>query len=235
MAKLNSGGTDLLYSTYLGGGGDDEGWGIVSDSAGMAYVTGETTSTNLPKTANARDSGGGRDAFVGKLDTTKSGADSRQYLTYFGGSGADAGRGIAVDLTGLIHVTGYTTSPDFPTKFAYQATHGGGQDVFVAKFNPAGAGPNQTLSYSSYLGGSGNEVGQAIAGDEEGQVYIAGFTESADFPTRQALDTTLGGSKDAFVAKFDPLDPGDPSLLYSTYLGGAGEDEGHGVALDAGG
>lgn len=233
VTKLNPAGTALVYSTYLGGDGTDEGHAIALDASGNAHVTGDTTSTNLLTTANTRLAGGGQDAFVAKLDPGASGAASRLYLTYFGGSGADAGRGITVDSTGFIYVTGVTASSNLVTKFPYQAIHGGGQDAFLAKFNPAGAGPNQALMYSSFLGGSGDDAAHGIALDGEDQVSIAGSTTSGNFPTFHAMDTVLGGAKDAFVAKFDPADPGLPSLRYSTYLGGSGEDEGYGIAVDA--
>ena len=236
VTKINSTGTALVYSTYLGGSGIDEGQAIAVDATGLAYVTGDTTSTNLPTTANTRTPGGGQDAFVAKLDPGASGAASRLFLTYFGGSGADAGRGIAVDSLGFIHIAGVTSSTNLPTKIPFQGSYGGGaSDAFVAKLNAAGTGPNTVLMYASYLGGSGDDAGHAIALDTEDQAFITGFTTSGNFPMFHAMDTSLGGTKDAFVAKFDPAEIGAPSLRYSTYLGGSGEDEGYGIAVDASG
>ncbi len=236
VAKLSAAGTALVYSTYLGGDGADEGHAIAVDASGLAYVTGHTASTNFPTSANTRTRSTGQEAFVGKLDPGASGAASRLFLTYFGGTGADAGFGIAVDSTGLVYVTGSTTSANLPTKStAFQLIHGGGQDAFVSKFNPAGSGANAQLMYSTFLGGSGDDVGHAIAVDEEGQAYVAGFTTSGNFPTRDALDAALGGSKDAFVAKLDPAESGSASLGYSTLLGGGGDDEAYGIAVDAAG
>ena len=172
---MNAAGSALVYSTYLGGAGSDEGHAIAADGAGNAYVTGWTRSSAFPTTANGRQKtlSGTQDAFVTKLNSNASGGASLIYSTYFGGSGVDAGYGIAVDATSLVSVTGSTTStaPSFLIKFGYQAIHGGGQDAFIAKFDPAQAGANATLLHSSFLGGAGDESGLGIAVDEEGQAY----------------------------------------------------------------
>ena len=237
VTTLNAAGSALLYSTYLGGTGSDEGHAIAVDSTGNAYVTGSTTSSAFPTTANGRQKtlSGSQDAFVAKLNTNTSGSASLVYSTYFGGTGVDAGFGIAVDTTNLVYVTGSTTStaPSFIVKIPYQPTNGGGQDAFIAKFDPSQSGANATLLYSSFLGGAGDEAGLGIAVDEEGQAYVTGSTTSGTFPTLRAAYSSLSGTKDAFVAKFDPAQVGAPSLRYSTYLGGGGDDEGYGVALDA--
>ena len=142
----------LIYSTYLGGNSRDTGWGIAVDSAGNAYVTGATYSSNFPtmKPLQAAN-GGGSDAFVAKIAPTGS---ALAYSTYLGGSGDDAGYGIAVDSAGDAYVVGTTYSSDFPTMKPLQAANGGGSDAFAAKLNSAGS----ALVYSTYLGGSGNEL-----------------------------------------------------------------------------
>jgi beta-propeller repeat-containing protein len=227
----------LAYSTFLGGSGSDFGDGIALDSSGNAYVTGSTTSTDFPTTGGATQTtfaGGGTvsgDAFVAKLSTDGS---SLMYSTYLGGSGPDSGFGIAVDPSGNAYVTGYTGSTDFPTTSgAVQRTKGGfdgSPDAFVAKLSADGS----SLTYSTYLGGSGFDIGQSIAVDAFGSAYITGFTDSADFPaTSGARQTNFGGGAwDAFVTK---LSADGSSLKYSTYLGGSGYDQGQGIAVDSSG
>jgi len=226
VSKLNAAGSALLYSTYLGGSGEDYGYGIAVDADGSAYVTGGTTSTDFP-TVNPLQAanGGGTDAFVSKLDAAGS---ALLYSTYLGGSGGDAGYGIAVDAAGSAHVTGATNSTDFPTANPLQAANGGGGDAFVSKLNAAGS----ALVYSTYLGGSGSELGVGIAVDAAGSAYVTGQTTSTDFPTANPLQAASGGGTDAFVSK---LDAAGCALLYSTYLGGSGGDGGAGIAVDAAG
>ncbi|HEV8306236.1 MAG TPA: SBBP repeat-containing protein, partial [Methylomirabilota bacterium] len=224
----------LIYSTFLGGSGADEGFGIAVDAAGSAYVTGWTASASFPTTAGALDTtfnGGSADAFVTKLNSTGS---ALVYSTYLGGSGEDKSQAIAVDAAGNAYVTGWTDSSDFPTTAgAFQTALGGGRDAFVAKLNPSGSG----LVYSTYLGGSGNEsnvdFSPGIALDAAGNAYVTGGTSSSNFPTTAgAFQTSLGGSFDAFVTK---LNPTGTALVYSTYLGGSGDDQGHGIQVDASG
>ena len=200
VTKLNSTGTALAYSTYLGGSGDDEGDGIAVDSNGSAYVTGVTSSINFPTSSGAFQTtfgGGPFDVFVTKLNAT---GTALAYSTYLGGSGDDEGFGIAVDSTGNAYVTGLTSSTNFPTSLgAFQTTFGGGPfDVFVTKLNATGA----ALAYSTYLGGSNQDEGFAIRVDSTGNAYVAGLTNSTNFPTTSgAFQTALGGGFDAFVAK----------------------------------
>ncbi len=160
----------LDYSTYLGGSSNDSGYGIAVDSAGNAYVTGYTASTNFP-TLNAYQStnsaGADGTAFVAKLKPAASGAASLLYSTYLGGGSYDFGNGIAVDSAGNAYVTGQTTSTNFPTLKAYQSTLAGGQNAFVAKLNPAASGV-ASLLYSTYLGGNSYDAGNGIAVDSGG-------------------------------------------------------------------
>jgi hypothetical protein len=218
----------LVYSTYLGGSGDDVGSGIAVDGAGSAYVTGGTSSTNFPIQApyQATNQGqyGNGNVFVTKLTPA---GNALVYSTYLGGSGRDFGSGIAVDGAGSAYVTGLTESTNFPTQSAYQATFQGGTlDAFVTKLTPAG----NALAYSTYLGGSGDDYGNGIAVDAAGSAYVTGFSGSANFPTKSPYQAKLNGFPAVFVTK---LTPAGNALVYSTYLGGAGMAGG--IAVDGAG
>jgi hypothetical protein len=227
VTVLNSAGTALLYSTYLGGTGSDQGWRIAVDPSGMAYVTGFTTSTSFPTTAGAFQTvygGGSNDAFIAKLDPTKSGSASLVYSTYLGGSGDENGQALppenlAVDNLGNAYITGGTSSSDFPMMNPLQTALAGGFDAYVAKLNQAGS----ALIYSTYLGGSGNEIGHGITVDSGGNAYVTGQTSSSDFPvTSKSFQSTFGGSNDAFVAKLVPVASVAPaSLTFSSLAVGS--------------
>ena len=235
VAKLNPTGSGLIYSTFLGGSGSDQGEAIVLDAAGAAYVAGLTNSVDFPATPAAFDpsfNGGEWDAFIAKLDPTGS---ELAYATYVGGSGDDAGfyhaMGVAVDATGSAFLTGSTNSSDFPiTPGAFDPTFNGGEwDTFVAKLNPTGT----ALTYATYLGGSAADFGFGIAVDGMGSAYATGHTSSEDWPTTPgAFDTGLSGSMDGFVVKLNQSGSG---LLYATYLGGSRSDPGLAIAVDSGG
>jgi Big-like domain-containing protein/beta-propeller repeat-containing protein len=226
VTKLNPAGNALVYSTFLGGSNFDVGQGIAVDALGDAYVTGYTLSTNFPTTPGSfqTTSGGGTDAFVAKLNPA---GNAPVYSTFLAGSSADVGQGIAVDASGAAYVTGYTLSTNFPTTpGAFQTIFGGVFDAFVTKLNPAG----NALVYSTYVGGSGFEVGYGIAVDASGAAYVTGQTDSTNFPTTPgAFQTTSGGGYDAFVTK---LNPAGSALVYSTFLGGSSTDVGQGIAMD---
>ncbi|HEX9247479.1 MAG TPA: SBBP repeat-containing protein, partial [bacterium] len=229
VAELDPSGSSLVYSTYLGGSGEDQGNSIAVDDSGNTYVTGGSTSPDFPTTAGAYQTtspGAGSHAFMTELDP--SGAPV--YSTYLGGSGQEIGYGIAVDGSGNAYVTGATASGNFPTTAgAYQTTFGDGTDVFVTKLNPSVTAP----VYSTFLGGTGSDWGQAIAVDGSGNAYVTGYTNSRDFPIAHALQTTYrGGTYNVFVTE---LDPNGATLVYSTYLGGSAEDQGHGIAVDGSG
>ncbi|MCH7986809.1 MAG: SBBP repeat-containing protein, partial [Acidobacteria bacterium] len=228
VVKLNPSGSEVIYVTHFGGSKWEAGNGITVDAAGNAYVVGTTYSPDFPTTEGAFQTtfGGQQDVFVTKLDSS----GSVVYTTYLGGSGEDLSYGIAIDDLGNVYVAGMTDSPDFPTANPFQPALGGGRDAFVAKLNPSGT----ALVYSTYLGGSGNEGrwGARIAVDASGNAYVAGGTESADFPTVNPLQAALAGKQDTFVAK---LNPTGSALVYSTYLGGSGEEEAGDIAIDASG
>ena len=234
VTKLNATASGFIYSTFLGGSGRDLGTGLALDSSGNTYVTGYTTSTNLPTTFGAFDRflGGTDDSFVTKLNATGSGI---VYSTYLGGSGGggDVGFGVAVDAAAQAYVVGYTGAFDFPvTGSAFDRIFSGGVDVFVTKLTASGAG----LSYSTFLGGSGFDVGFGIAVDGLGQAYVTGHTNSSTFPTTfGAFDTSYGGGgvSDAFMTK---LTASGSALSYSTFLGGnSSNDEGRGIVIDVAG
>ena len=224
----------LSYSTYLGGSdGYEYGNDIAIDSSGYVYVTGETIATNFPTLHQYQTYQGpmySTDVFVAKLDTNASGAASLLYSTYLGGSSGDYGIGIAVDSLGNAYVTGKTFSTDFPLLHQYQ-TYQGSIDAFAAKLDTNASGA-ASLRYSTYLGGSGGDVTYDIAADSAGNAYVAGWTQSADYPTFHQL-RNYRDYGDAFVTKLDTNASGAASLRYSTYLGGSLFDYGNGIAVDA--
>jgi len=226
VAKLDAAGSALTYSTYLGGSATEQGTGIAVDSAGNAYVTGWTLSTNFPTASPIQaTTGGGYDAFVTKLDATGA---SLVYSTYLGGSGTDEAFAIAVDSTSNAYVTGLTSSNNFPLVSPLQPAYGGVEDAFVLKMNSSGS----ALVYSTYLGGTSTDEGRGIALDSSGNAYVTGLTTSNDFPTANAAPSAYQGGQDAFVAK---LDGAGAALAYSTYLGGTGADQGSSIAVDPSG
>lgn len=229
LAKLNPSGS-LIYSTYLGGAGADNGTGVAVDSAGNAYITGITFSSNLP-TVNPFQAAKGaqQDAFVAKINPSGS---AWIYVTYLGGNAVDEGYAIATDASGNAYVTGQTNSTNFPLQSPFRSSNvgssGASVDGFVTKLNPVGS----ALVYSTYLGGSATDEGTAIAVDSSGSAYVAGFAGSTDFPVANPMQLHLAGADDAFVTK---LNPAGSALVYSTYLGGGSEDQAYGIAIDQAG
>jgi Beta-propeller repeat len=227
VTKLNASGNAAVYSTYLGGSGGDNGYSIAVDSAGNAYVTGYTSSTDFPtKNALQPANHGGDDAFVTKLNAS---GNALVYSTYLGGSQDDYGQGITVDSAGNVYLTGYTFSFDFPLKNALQPiNHAGSWTAFVTKLNAAGS----ALVYSTYLGGSDYDQGAGIAVDSAGNVYLTGDTGSGDFPTKNALQKTdlHPGSATGFISK---LNASGSALVFSTFLGGSSLDLGQAIAVDS--
>jgi len=226
VTKISADGTALSFSTYLGGGDSDQGAAIAVDASGNAYVTGTATSTNFP-VVNAYQpvSGGQSDAFITKFPASGS---PLTYSTFLGGADADQGFGIAVDSTGNAYVTGATSSTNFPTLNPVQGTLASASDAFVTELNATGS----ALVYSTYLGGSGGDLGQAIAVDSSGNTYITGQTRSVDFPLIAALQGALGGVANGFISEIASKGAG---LTLSTYYGGNGSDSGNGIAVDSSG
>jgi len=226
VAKLNSTGSILEYSTFLGGDQAETGSAITVDSAGNAHITGMTQSDGFPTTAGAYDSifNGGDDVFVVKLNSAGS---ALKYSTFLGGQDDDSGHDISLDGSGNVHVVGETRSSDFPTAAGvFDEIHNGLYDVFIAKLNSTGG----VLDYCTFLGGNDDDYGSSIFLDGSANAYVTGETRSSDFPTTaEAFDTTLNGSSDIFVAQ---LNAAGNDLNYSTYLGGDSIDIGLDISVD---
>ena len=242
--------SDLLYSTYLGGGGEDHSHAIAVDGTGNAYVTGPTWSSYFPTTPGSFDRSldGSCDAFVVKVNASGTGL---AYATFMGGSAGDSGNGIAVDGEGSAYVTGTTSSSDFPATAGSFDTacgtdgncnphwfSGTDSDAFVVKLNASGT----ELDYGTFLGGSDSEHGYAIAVDGTGHAYVTGETRSSDFPTTVwSFDTACGTdgncnpdtygypSPDVFVVK---VNASGTDLSYAAFLGGSDGDCGEAIAVD---
>ncbi len=219
----------LSYSTYLGGSGQDQGWGIAVDPAtGDALLTGLTTSTDFPTVNPLQASNRGlSDVFVTRLNAAGS---ALGFSTYLGGNSSETGLDIAVDpASGDALVTGVTQSTNFPTANPLQASNRGGLDVFVARLSASGS----ALGFSTYLGGSGEDRGFALAVDPAtGDALLTGLTASTNFPTANPLQGACGGCpfvSDAFVAR---LNGAGSALVYATYLGGSESDVGTALAVD---
>jgi hypothetical protein len=232
--KLNPTGDALIYSTYLGGSSDDEGLGIAVDASGQAHVVGSTLSDDFPITANAlQDSlADSHDAFITKLSAE---GNSLVYSTYLGGSSSEGlnGLAIAVDDSGNVYLTGDTSSEDFPTTpGAFQPAPSrpigfpNDREVFVARVNLS----ESVLDFSTYLSGDRFEAGTSIAVDRDANVYVSGRTRSSDFPTMNPFQSNHGGDfDDVFVTK---LNSTGSALIYSTYIGGQGNEEANGIVVD---
>ncbi|MFP5319685.1 MAG: SBBP repeat-containing protein [Acidimicrobiia bacterium] len=237
VSKIKGDGSTLLWSTYLGGRGRDAAYAVAVGSDGAVYVTGYTESSDFPavRAFQGTHGGGASDVFVTRINSAGSAID---WSTFVGGAGADSGSSIAVDSQGAVVVGGATESSNFPVNRPFQGVISRPDDTegFVFKVSPGGTG----LAWSSYLGGAGDDHVVDLALDAQGDVYVAGDTQSGNFPTVRPLQEGLGGASagsgntlsDAFVAKVK----GDGSgLLYSTYLGGGDSDKATGVAVDAAG
>ena len=234
LTKFSAAGNSLLYSTFIGGSGDNRAFGITLDSAKNAYIIGWTTSTDFPVTPGAFQTtyvtGSQSSAFVTEMNST---GTALVYSTYLGGSVQDVGFGIALDSSDNTIVTGYTYSPDFPvTTGAFQTTTTVNGAAWVTKLNVGGTAE----IYSTYLGGTtGTSAGNSIQVNAAGDAYVTGYTCASDFPvTAGVVQHTFGGDctsagGDAFVTE---VNPAGSALVFSTYLGGSGDDVGFSIGLD---
>ena len=217
LTKINAAGSALLYSTFIGGSGTDRGSGVAIDGNGFAYLAGYGASPDFPTEDPFQAGfGGSFDAFVAKFDTNATGINSLVFCSNLGGTGDDKAFGIAIDSTASnVYVVGQTSSNNFPVLNPAQPGSGGSFDAFVAKISSTG-----TKVYATYYGGSGDDRGTGIAVNATG-VYITGFTASTNLPVITPLQLNNGGGFDAFLAK---LNPAGNSFLYSTYFGGAANE-----------
>jgi hypothetical protein len=231
VTKLAADGSALVYSTFLGGdAGSDVAHDVALDANGAPIVVGRTESPDFPATAGAFDAtyNGRGDAFATKLAAD---GTSLAYSTFAGGAETDRALGLAVDASGAAHVAGYTESQDFPRTTRFGPSLPDKYDAFVAKLVPDGG----ALDYAAVVGGNAgeHEIDQAndVAIGPDGSVYVTGYTESAGFPTTDlALDRSIAGFYDAYVARFAP---DGATLLYATYLGGDSNDFAEGIDVDA--
>jgi hypothetical protein len=230
MDPRKTGTAQLLYSTFLGSSGSDQGLALAVDPAGVITVAGSTGSSNFPTTANAFDTtfnGGSYDGFVSRLDTRLVGTAQLIYSTFLGGSASEAIWDVSISPAGFVSVAGGTGSRNYPTtRNAFNTAFNGGiADAFVSRLDLSKVGTAQ-LTYSTFLGGKGYEVVRALAVDVLGNVNVAGGTISTNFPTTTgAFDTSFnGGTDDGFACRLDLNRVGSAQLTYSTYLGGSAED-----------
>ena len=229
VVKMNAAGTALIYATYIGGRGADQGAAIAVDTLGQAYVTGFTASANFPLVSSNRSAiGGSTTVFALKLNAA---GNALLYSGYLGGTNFEVGTAIAVDSNGNAYIAGDTQSTNFPTMNATQSSIGGGTDAFITKLNSAGA-----ITFSTFLGGSGNDHAGGIAVDSLGDIFIAGGTFSANFPVLLPLQAARSGGQDAFVTKIGY----SGTVAFSTYLGGSlgsvgSPEQANAIALDSAG
>lgn len=233
VAKLKTGG-GLEYLTYLGGSESEFSQKIALDAQGNAIVTGRSNSVDFP-TANALQAA--RNGFLDDATLTilNPAGTALVFSTYLGGLGTDYATDVAVDGTGKVYVTGVTNSANFPTRNALQSQYRSGlSDAFLAKIDPVGtvAAPGPALLYSTYLGGTGQDLGLGVAVDAAGSALVTGYTISQDFPSKDAVQPQPGGNLDVFVSK---VDAAGSAIVYSTLLGGRGNDYGFAIAADRNG
>ncbi|MBI2890653.1 MAG: SBBP repeat-containing protein [Nitrospirae bacterium] len=250
--KLSSDATTILYATFLGGSGgtvSEMGMRIAVDAGLNAHIVGRTDSTDFPTTANAfqATSGGGVDAFIAKLDPS---AASLLYGTYMGGAGSDESYGLALGTGGFVYAAGITNSRNLPTRTPYQAALAGGIDFFYCKVDPSAGMGADSLVFSSYLGGSADEkinfdqggigqfhpdvAGKVAAVDAGGSLHLIGSSKSPDYPVVLPLSgsASLLGPQDIVATK---ITPSGSALVFSTFLGSTGGEEGRALALGGSG
>ncbi len=232
VAKINASGTGLIYCGYIGGSGDDWGWGIGLDGTGNAYISGNTNSTEstFPVTVgpDLTYNGGSGDVFAAKVNAAGTGLS---YCGYIGGDYDEYGYAIAVDGSGRAYLAGKVDSfaGTFPVTVGPDLTFGGGSDAYVARVNAAGTG----LDYCGYIGGIGNDYGYGVAVDGSGNAYVTGHTRSYQdtFPVSVGPDLTFnGGTQDVFVVKVNPSGTG---FVFGGYIGGSANEYAYAVSVDS--
>jgi roadblock/LC7 domain-containing protein len=234
VTKLNSTGSSLIYSTYIGGNYYNSGNSIAIDSSGNAYITGWTEASNFPTTSGAYQItlAGAQNAFITKLNSTGS---ALVYSTFIGGSGTDQGNSIAIDSSGNAYITGeaYSDLSNFPvTSGAFQTSLKGNMNAFVTKLNSNGS----ALVYSTLIGGSGvrGDQGNSITIDGKGNVYITGYTYSSNYPTTSgAFQTTFSGNPSESNVFITKINSSGSALVYSTFIGSGVGAYGTSIAIDA--
>lgn len=234
VLELNINATAPLYATYVGGEDRDDARGFAVTPAGKVYFAASTLSTLFPIQGFAYQGSptGIENLVVGQMDLTKSGNPSLVYTSYLGGSSVDEVRGMTLDANGKLLLTGFTLSSDFPvTSKAFRPTFGGVSNAFATRVNPS-APPSAFIEYSTFVGGTGGDVGYGISSDAAGNLYVAGYTMSADFPvTPDAGLAQYGGGIEAFLVKFNPAVAGLGALEYGSYFGTTGFHVATGMAV----
>lgn len=228
VTKVAADGSMLIWSSYLGGNSNDSAYDVAVNGIGQTFVVGYTISSDFPS-AGGFDATieGPHDAFVTKVSADGS---SIIWSSFLGGNGGEEAHGVAVDGSGNVFLAGSTFSSNFPSMGAFDSTLNGIGDAFATKVDSSGT----SLAWSTYLGGSADDLATALAIDVLGNVYLTGETYSTDFPTPMGFDTMLNGASDAFVAKITTIAM-LPTLTWASYLGGTFDDWGYGVAVDPGG
>jgi len=241
IVKINpavSGTDSLEFSSYIGGTGTDVPTAMAFYPGGRLLVAGYTSSTNLLMLENSLQPSnrGGWDAFVYLIDPNGQTGETLLYTTYTGGLATDVPTGIAADDSGLIYFAGYTFSEDFPIEGGiygrpYKDTLDRAGDIFITIVDPSKPGL-EALVYATYIGGGGLDIANALALDEAGGIWLAGYTLSPDFPvTGGALQTAFKGTSDAFLMRFDLLQAPEQAVTYATFLGGSGADVAYDLCL----
>jgi MYXO-CTERM domain-containing protein len=219
---LGANGASFEFASYFGGSSDDEAMSVAVDSQGAIYFGGNTESVDLPVAhALYATRAGSSDGFLAKVAPE----GGLAFATYFGGASADTGGGVAVSPLGWVALVGSTNSSDLPLRDALQTTPRTYRaDAFVALFGADG----QSLRYATYFGGSGSDGANGVAFDSAGRIYVAGGTDSADFPVKAASQPSFAGGQDVFLAR---LSSSGSSVEYATYLGGDSIDGVYGLSV----
>ncbi len=228
-----TGKNSILYSAFIGGEHDDEAKGIDIDKNGFIYITGYTFSKkDFPFKNSINNYSGSADAFITKIDTSKTGKNSIVYSTFIGGEHDDKANAIAVDKNGIAYITGSTYSDNFPNQNGYKKTTKQ-RDTFITKINTSKTGKNSIL-YSAFIGGDHDDEANSIAVDKAGIAYITGSTYSNNFPNQNGYKETTN-QRDIFITQVDTKQTGKNSILYSAFIGGKHDDEAKGIDIDKNG